>query len=115
MEELKGEVDPVFFKGKKIGEFYTNMSGHLVYQTRRVEEKNQFMRIVNGFGIQKEIIERFRLEDPKGIINVTYHTKTEGIIYLQAPVSSWLTKGVTKNFGYGQQLLLSISDMTRID
>ena len=116
MEEgLRNNIEDVFIHNKKVGEFYKNMSGCLVYQTKRFEEKNQYMRIIQGFGIQAKIVERFRMTDPKGIVNIIFYKKDRTTVFYQAPVSTWLNKGMKKDFGYGEQILLPIEDMVVID
>lgn len=68
---------------------------------KKVFKKKHFMRVLNGWGWDKHIIEG------NEFIEVKILDKDDDIMYISQK-SDWLTHGIRKNFGYGDQIILPL-------
>lgn len=68
---------------------------------KKVFKKKHFMRVLNGWGFDKKIIEENEFAEVKIL------DKDEDIMYVSQK-DDWLTHGIRKNFGYGDQIILPL-------
>lgn len=59
------------------------------------------MKILNGWGWDKKII------DDGGFTEVRILDKDEDVMYISTR-DKWLTHGIVKNFGHGEQIILPL-------
>jgi len=94
--------DPRHYRRKlTVGRLLCSHKGRIFYKP--VERKKHFMRIVSGYGIQKEVFDEY-LRGRKG--RVFIHEKDTGK-WLIASIKTWTHHSSTQNFGDGKQIFLS--------
>lgn len=67
---------------------------------KRVFRSKHFMRILNGWGTDKDIFDRNFKE-------VKIMDKENDIVYVSKK-EDWIHHGIRKNFGYGEQIILPL-------
>ena len=84
-----------------------NVDGKVVGQIigdalcKRVFRKKHFMKVLNGWGMDTKIFQEHQFKIVKILDkddNLGYVSKRE----------DWLEHGITKNFGYGEQIILPL-------
>lgn len=70
--------------------------------SKRVLKSKHFHRVLNSWGMDERIF-------TNDFDSVRIYDKENKVTYV-APKSLWLTKGIKKNFGYGQQIFLPITN-----
>ena len=85
-----------------IGELIRAEDGSLVF-TKNVQRKKHFMKVLSGYGIQKEPYDQY-LRGKKGRIDII--EKDTGKT-LTASISTWDEHSSYQNYGSGRQVFLS--------
>ena len=99
--------DPV--RGKRfVGSLYKRKG--LVFR-KNVKYAKHYMKIVKGYGIQKEIFDKY-LRGKKGVIQIK---ETDTGKFLVASISTWTKHSRTGNYGDGKQIFLSRRFMHNAD
>lgn len=78
---------------------------------KQVYRDRHYMNIVEGYGIQKEVFDKY-LRGRKGIVRV--HEKDTGN-WLVASIKTWTDLNHTANYGDGKQVFLSCKYMHNSD
>lgn len=104
--------DPRGYRGRlHVGNLIDTRSGLLF---KKVVDKNRhYMKLVEGYGIQKEVFDRY-LRGKRGRVMLIEHdgeTKT----YLVASIHTWTKHSSYQNFGDGEQVFLSRRFMHNAD
>jgi len=99
-------IEPIYIKAekgfdKKIGSLEKTKSG-LVYR-KKVKRSKHFMRIVKGYGIQKEVFDKY-LRGKKGRIIIREEDTGE---FLVASIKTWTEHSRSGNYGDGKQIFLA--------
>lgn len=100
-------TDPKGFK-KKIGSLFITRKGRIFAKT--VERKKHFMRVVNGYGIQKEAFDKYLRGRKGGILIFEKDTGTKFF----ADIDTWTEKSHSANYGDGKQIFLSVKYMKKL-
>lgn len=68
---------------------------------KRVFKKKHFMKVLNGWGLDKKIFNDHDFKEVKIL------DKDDDVMYVSQR-SDWLEHGIRKNFGYGEQIILPL-------
>jgi len=94
--------DPRYYRGSlTVGYLQLSPKGRVFYKP--VKRIKHFMRVVDGYGIQKAVFDEY-LRGRKG--RVIVHEKDTGK-YLVASIKTWTLHSSNQNFGDGKQIFLS--------
>jgi hypothetical protein len=92
-------TDPI--KGPlKVGSLYKKPTG-LVFR-KNVTRSKHYFKVVKGYGIQKEIFDKY-LRGKKGVIQIKEDTGK----FLVASIDTWTEHSKSGNYGDGKQIFLS--------
>lgn len=86
---------------RKVGKLFITKSGRIYF--KRVNRKKHYMRIVQGYGIQKEVFEKY-LRGRKGSVVIN---ETDTGDKLVASIKTWIEHSSAANYGDGKQIFLS--------
>ena len=92
-------TDPV--KGKLFVGTLIERKGYLIFRKKVVRDKH-YMKIVKGYGIQKDVFDKY-LRGKKGRIEII----ERGGKYLVASIKEWTNHSKYGNYGDGRQVFLS--------